>query len=121
MVWGTALVSQLILRRRADRDGTPLPLRMKGFPGLTVFGLVLLGLIFAVASAPESSRIQLISTVLLIAGIAAACWVGGQVLRLAATSVRAGSRTATSRSAAGSPTQAASGSGLHNLCSPSGV
>ena len=33
VVWGTALVSQLILRRRADRDGTPLPLRMKGFPG----------------------------------------------------------------------------------------
>ena len=43
VVWGSALVSQLILRRRADRDGTPLPLRMKGFPALTVFGLVLLG------------------------------------------------------------------------------
>ena len=42
VVWGSALVSQLILRRRADRDGTALPLRMKGFPGLTVFGLVLL-------------------------------------------------------------------------------
>jgi AAT family amino acid transporter len=33
VVWGSALVSQFILRRRADRDGTPLPLRMKGFPG----------------------------------------------------------------------------------------
>ncbi|TSE15323.1 amino acid permease [Arthrobacter sp. KBS0703] len=78
VVWGTALVSQLILRRRADRDGTPLPLRMKGFPGLTVFGLVLLGLIFAVGLSAESSRIQLVSTVLLIAGIAAACWLGAR-------------------------------------------
>jgi AAT family amino acid transporter len=40
---GQALVSQLVLRRRADRDGTPLPLRMKGFPALTIVGLVLLG------------------------------------------------------------------------------
>ena len=66
MVWGSALVSQLILRRRADRDGTALPLRMKGFPGLTIFGLVLLALIFAVGfSSPESSK-QLVST--LVAG-----------------------------------------------------
>lgn len=78
VVWGTALVSQLILRRRADRDGTPLPLRMKGFPGLTVFGLVLLALIFAVGFSAESSRIQLISTILLIAGIAAACRLGAR-------------------------------------------
>ncbi|RAM35257.1 amino acid permease [Arthrobacter globiformis] len=79
VVWGSALVSQFILRRRADRDGTPLPLRMRGFPGLTVFGLVLLGLVFAVGFSAESSRIQLISTLLLIAGIAAACWAGARI------------------------------------------
>jgi len=79
MVWGSALVSQLILRRRADRDGTELPLRMKGFPGLTIFGLVLLALIFAVGfSSAESSR-QLFSTIALVAGIAAACWIGAKV------------------------------------------
>ncbi|MEK0156422.1 amino acid permease [Arthrobacter oryzae] len=78
MVWGSALVSQLILRRRADRDGTELPLRMKGFPGLTIFGLVLLALIFAVGfSSAESSR-QLFSTIALVAGIAAACWIGAK-------------------------------------------
>jgi AAT family amino acid transporter len=81
VVWGMALVSQLILRRRADRDGTVLPLRMKGFPGLTIFGLVLLALIFAVGfSSPESSR-QLVSTLALVAGIAGACWVGARLTR----------------------------------------
>lgn len=79
VVWGSALVSQLILRRRADRDGTALPLRMKAFPGLTIFGLVLLGLIFAVGfSSPDSSK-QLFSTFALIAGIAAACWIGARL------------------------------------------
>jgi amino acid transporter, AAT family len=81
VVWGTALVSQLILRRRADRDGSALPLRMKGFPGLTIFGLVLLAVIFAVGfSNPDSSR-QLFSTLALVAGIAAACWIGARVAR----------------------------------------
>ena len=81
VVWGSALVSQLILRRRADRDGTVLPLRMKGFPALTIVGLVLLALIFAVGfSSPDSSR-QLLSTLVLIAAIAAACWIGGRVSR----------------------------------------
>ena len=81
MVWGSALVSQLILRRRADRDGTELPLRMKGFPGLTIFGLVLLGLIFAVGfSNAESSR-QLVSTIVLIAAIAVACRVAAKLTR----------------------------------------
>ncbi len=79
VVWGSALVSQLVLRRRADREGTVLPLRMKGFPGITVFGLVLLALIFAVGfSSPDSSR-QLFSTLALIAGIAAACWSGARL------------------------------------------
>jgi amino acid transporter, AAT family len=88
MVWGSALVSQLILRRRADRDGTELPLRMKGFPGLTIFGLALLGLIFAVGfSNAESSR-QLLSTIVLIAAIAAACRIAAKV-----TASRQGSPT----------------------------
>ncbi|WP_454698856.1 amino acid permease [Arthrobacter humicola] len=79
MVWGSALVSQLILRRKADREGTELPLRMKGFPGLTIFGLVLLALIFAVGfSSPESSR-QLVSTIILVAAIAAACKIGAKI------------------------------------------
>ena len=79
VVWGTALVSQLILRRRADRDGIALPLRMKGYPGLTILGLVLLGLIFAVGFSAESSRAQLLSTFALVACLAAACWIGARL------------------------------------------
>jgi amino acid transporter, AAT family len=78
VVWGSALVSQLILRRRADRAGTPLPLRMKGFPGLTILGLALLALIFAVGFSAEGSRIQLFSTFALVAGIALACALGAR-------------------------------------------
>jgi AAT family amino acid transporter len=73
IVWGTALVSQLVLRRRADRDGTPLPLRMAGFPVLTGIGLALLAAIFAVGFFGEQSRAQLIGTFALVAGIATAC------------------------------------------------
>ncbi|ADX73559.1 gamma-aminobutyrate permease-like transporter [Pseudarthrobacter phenanthrenivorans Sphe3] len=79
VVWGSALVSQLILRRRADRAGLPLPVRMKGFPGLTILGLVLLGLIFAVGFSAEGSRVQLFSTFALIAGIALASAVGARL------------------------------------------
>ena len=79
VVWGSALVSQLVLRRRADREGSPLPLRMKGYPALTVLGLVLLGLIFAVGFSAEDSRVQLLSTFALIAGIALASAVGARL------------------------------------------
>jgi AAT family amino acid transporter len=79
VVWGTALVSQLILRRRADRDGIALPLRMRGFPGFTVLGLALLGLIFAVGFSADSSRAQLLSTFALVACLAAACRIGARV------------------------------------------
>jgi AAT family amino acid transporter len=81
MVWGSALVSQLVLRRRADRDGTPLPLRMKGFPALTIFGLVLLALIFGVGFSDAESSRQLVGTIILIAVIAAACRIGAKVAK----------------------------------------
>ncbi|WP_051389051.1 amino acid permease [Arthrobacter sp. 35W] len=76
VVWGMALLSQLILRRRADAEGTVLPLRMKGFPALTILGLVLLGMVFVVGFIGEDSRVQLYGTFALIAGIAIATNVG---------------------------------------------
>jgi AAT family amino acid transporter len=79
VVWGSALVSQLILRARADRVGAELPLRMKGFPAVTIFGLVLWVLILAVGFSAEGSRVQLFSTIVLVAGIAAACRISAKV------------------------------------------
>ena len=78
VVWGIALVSQLILRRRADREGTELPLRMKGFPVLTIVGLVLLGIIFAVGFANPESAGQLFGTAALILVIALGCYLNAR-------------------------------------------
>jgi AAT family amino acid transporter len=71
MVWGSALVSQLVLRYRADIEGAELPLRMAGFPWLTVFGLIILAATFAVGLIGEDSRPQLLSTFALVALLAA--------------------------------------------------
>jgi AAT family amino acid transporter len=75
MVWTITLVSQLILRRRADRTGTPLPFRMGGFPYVTWLGLAILTLIFALTLLSPDSRVQLLSTFALTLAIAAACEV----------------------------------------------
>ncbi len=71
LVWTIALVSQLILRRRADRAGTPLPFRMWAFPYMTWLGLAMLGAIFVLAMHTEGPRLQLLSTIALTLGIAA--------------------------------------------------
>lgn len=70
LVWLMSLLSQLILRRRADRAGTPLPFRMWAFPYSTWFGLALLAAIFALALRTEGPRLQLLSTAALTLGIA---------------------------------------------------
>lgn len=70
VIWGSALLSQFILRRRADRDGTDLPLRMRGFPWLTIAGLVLLLAIFVVGFSEATGRTQLFSTFGMVAAIA---------------------------------------------------
>lgn len=75
VVWGMALLSQIILRRRADRDGTPLPLRMPGFPWLSIAGLVLLLAIFVVGFSDPAGSAQLLSTFTLVAAIAAINWL----------------------------------------------
>ena len=64
------LVSQLILRRRAERNGTPLPFRMAGFPYLTVLALAILALIFALLLSAPETRVQFLSMAALTAGIA---------------------------------------------------
>jgi len=75
LVWTSALLAQLALRLRADREGTTLPLRMPGFPWLTSLGLLILAAIFTVGFIGEDSRPQLLSTFGLVAVLAVGCWV----------------------------------------------
>ena len=75
LVWTSALLAQLALRLRADREGTVLPLRMAGFPWLTGLGLLILAAIFTVGFIGEDSRPQLLSTFGLVALLAVANWL----------------------------------------------
>lgn len=71
LVWTLSLVSQLILRRRADRAGTALPFKMWAFPYVTWLGLGILALVFVLALMTPGPRMQLLSTVGLTLCIAA--------------------------------------------------
>lgn len=73
VVWTSVLLSQLVLRRRADREGRELPLKMWAFPLLTYVAMALLAAIFILGFLDPGARIQLLSTVALTAGIAVAC------------------------------------------------
>lgn len=92
VVWGSALVSQFILRRRACRDGSALPLRMKAFPFLTLLGLGLLALILGVGFSAPASALQLVGTFVLVAAIAAASKAGQIVRRRGGSSVHEADR-----------------------------
>ncbi len=70
LVWTITLVSQLILRRRAERERTPLPFRMAGYPYLTLLALAILGLIFALLMTTPETRIQFLSMTAFTAFIA---------------------------------------------------
>lgn len=72
LVWTIALVSQLILRRRADRAGVALAYRMRGFPWPTLGALAILAVIFALLAASPDTRVQFLSMAALTATIAVA-------------------------------------------------
>ena len=70
LVWMISLLAQLILRNRANRNGTPLPFRMAGYPYLTVIALAILGLIFVLLLSAPETRLQFLSMAALTAVIA---------------------------------------------------
>jgi AAT family amino acid transporter len=84
LVWTSALLAQLALRLRADREGTALPLRMAGFPWLTGLGLLILAAIFTVGFIGEDSRPQLLSTFGLVALLAVANWLHHRFMKRSA-------------------------------------
>src|SRR5699024_9757990 len=62
VIWIATALSQWILRRRADREGLELPVRMWGFPALTIVCLVLLAAVVALAMTDDAVRLQLFLT-----------------------------------------------------------
>ena len=77
-VWGLALLSQIVLRRRADRAGTPLPLRMWAFPWLSYLALAILSGIVLLGLLDDAVRVQLALTGALVLLIALAARIFGR-------------------------------------------
>lgn len=81
LVWTISLLSQLVLRARADRAGTPLPFRMRGYPVLTLLGLAVLALVFVLLVATPDTRMQFVSMAALTAAIAVVSEVARRLRR----------------------------------------
>ncbi|GAB3265368.1 amino acid permease [Arthrobacter pigmenti] len=76
VIWGSSIVSQIILRRRADRDpNAHLPLKMWAFPYLSYAALAILAGIVALALFDPAARTQLLATTALTVVIALVCWM----------------------------------------------
>lgn len=73
VVWALALISQIILRKRADRAGVEQPLKMWWFPWLSYFALALLGAIVVLGLFDPAVRFQLTATLILVSLIGLAC------------------------------------------------
>lgn len=78
VVWASVLLSQFVLRQRADREGRALPLRMWAFPYLSYVAMAILAAIFLLGFLDAGTRIQLLSTFALTAVIGVACRVADQ-------------------------------------------
>ena len=63
IMWTATALAQFILRRRADAAGRPLPMRMWGFPWLSIVTLVLLGAIIVLTMFDAGARTQLLLTI----------------------------------------------------------
>ncbi len=62
VTWIAIASAQFVLRRRADRAGTVLPMKMWGYPYLTILTLVALGAIVVLGLTTDSVRNQVLST-----------------------------------------------------------
>ncbi len=67
VTWTAVAVSQIVLRRRAERDGTELPVRMPGFPWLSWLCLALIAGVIVLAASDQGARVQLLLTAALTA------------------------------------------------------
>ncbi|WP_309102382.1 amino acid permease [Microbacterium sp.] len=67
VIWTATTIAQIVLRRRADRAGEEMPMRMWGFPWLSWLCLVLLVAVIALAMIDPAARTQLLLTLALTA------------------------------------------------------
>lgn len=74
-VWTFALISQIILRKRADRAGKTMSLKMWLFPWASYFALFLVAGIVVLGLTDAEVRSQLIATFVLVCVIALLCKV----------------------------------------------
>ncbi|MCC8538467.1 amino acid permease [Xanthomonas axonopodis pv. poinsettiicola] len=81
LVWTISLLSQLILRARADRAGIALPFRMRGYPFLTVLALAILAVIFVLVASSDEKRTEFLSMVGLTVAIAVVSEIARQIRR----------------------------------------
>lgn len=75
VTWFATIASEIVLRRRAERDGTPLPLKMWGYPYLSWAVAALLFGIVVLAIANDGVRGQVLSTAVVVFLL----WLAGTV------------------------------------------
>ncbi|WP_442860479.1 amino acid permease [Arthrobacter sp. zg-Y820] len=75
VVWGVSIVSQIILRRRAEAAGMELSFKMWAFPWLSYFALALLAGIVLLGFLDSAVRIQLVATLALTCALGTAAWL----------------------------------------------
>jgi AAT family amino acid transporter len=80
VIWCFIALTQYILRRRAERDGTHLPLKLWGFPYLSLATIAMMVVIVAIAMTDAVARTQLLLTL----GLTAALWLVSKALKLGA-------------------------------------
>src|SRR5699024_2878236 len=68
VTWVATLVSQIVLRRRAEAAGSALPLRMWGYPWLSYATLAGIAVIIGLGLTVESVRFQIVGTLFFAVG-----------------------------------------------------
>lgn len=76
VTWLATIVSHLILRRRAEREGWPMPLKAAGFPYWNWLALVIIAAIVVLGMGNPDVRFQLLATGALVAAL----WIIGALV-----------------------------------------
>ena len=69
VTWVATLVSQIVLRRRAEAAGQSLPLRMWGYPWLSYVTLAGIAVIIGLGLTVESVRFQIVGTLIFVVAL----------------------------------------------------